>query len=362
MSRPRRSPRQRSGTHSRARMPIAGLAGIRPGRVQRATSWASTCAIAALPATRLSIASTRTGSSSPKCLLEYSITTAGSLITTDRPMSSASRSSRCCTSADTAGPYPRGLARRWIRTSCCRVGSVSTSAHRSRAAARKTGASGRSGSATHTSAALDEAGQQRGQLVDAALAVEHVGGEHEVPGRPVEHRPRVGPRAHRRLHGDAVLRGVRAREGERVGDAVGGQHVRAPQRRGQRRQPEPAAQLQHGRARPVAGGHRVGQLDPALPHLGPVRRVGLVGGDVLVVEQRRRLPGVHEPHAAAVQVEHADGQVEARVGGHRPAPVGRGSAPRSPPGSAPGSPPGSAPDSPPGSTMSARRARSAAPR
>ena len=173
--------------------------------------------------------------------------------------------------------------------------------------------------------ALDEAGEQRGQLVDAPLAVEHVGGEHEVPRRPVEHRPRVGPRAHRRLHGDAVLRGVRAREGERVGDAVGGQHVRPAQRRGQRRQPEPAPQLQHGRPRPVAGGHRVGQLDPALPHLGPVRRVGLVGGDVLVVEQRRRLPGVHEPHAAAVQVELADRQVEARVGGHRPAPVGRGS-------------------------------------
>ena len=42
------------------------------------------------------------------------------------------------------------------------------------------------------------------------------------------------------------------------------------------------------------------------------------------------------PHV--VEVTAADGQVEARVGGHRPAPVGRGSA------------------------MSARRARSAAPR
>ena len=83
-------------------------------------------------------------------------------------------------------------------------------------------------------ARVDQARQQRQQRLAVALLVEHVGGQHEVPGRARDERLGLRPRAAQRLERQPVALRVAQRERDRV---------LAPSRwraRARRRRPRPA--------------------------------------------------------------------------------------------------------------------------
>jgi len=110
-----------------------------------------------------------------------------------------------------------------------------------------------------------QAWQQGQQLVDVALLVEHVRGQHERPGPTLDHFLRLVPAAECGLQPDAVQRSIGGREAQGVGRPVGGQHRCAAKRGRDRRQAQPAAQLQRTHSAQIT----TGEMSRQRPRAGP---------------------------------------------------------------------------------------------
>jgi len=125
-----------------------------------------------------------------------------------------------------------------------------------------------------------EAGEELGELVGVARLVEQVGAEDEIPGRSAKQRLGLAPADTRDPQEDAVPLRVLPQQLDRVLGPVGGQHLGATERRGQRRESEPAAKLERAQPMQVAGRHVPREGEAARPELGPV------GQEFLLVERR----------------------------------------------------------------------------
>ena len=87
--------------------------------------------------------------------------------------------------------------------------------------------------------------EQRGELVGVPFLVQEVGAEDEIPRRGTEQRFGLAPPDARNAERRTVPFGVATQEIDRVLRPVCCEHVGAAQRRGERRQAEPAAELEN---------------------------------------------------------------------------------------------------------------------
>ena len=117
-----------------------------------------------------------------------------------------------------------------------------------------------------------EPGEQCEQLVDVAALVEHVRGEHEIPRSALGQRIRLAPANPRDAQEDAVALCVPPQQLDRVVRPVRRKDVGPPERGGERRQPEAAAELEHAQPVQLPGGDVPGEREAARPELRPVRQ------------------------------------------------------------------------------------------
>jgi len=122
--------------------------------------------------------------------------------------------------------------------------------------------------------------QQVAELLGVARLVEQVGAENEIPRRGTQQRFRLAPAHPSHPEEDAVALRVLPQQLDRVLGPVGGQHLGATERRGQRRESEPAAKLERAQPMQVAGRQVPRESEAARPELGPVRQ------ELLLVERR----------------------------------------------------------------------------
>ena len=115
--------------------------------------------------------------------------------------------------------------------------------------------------------------EQVEQRRDVAALVEHVGGEHEIPRRPLDDRGRAHPVDERGLERRPVALRVLLEQLDRLRRPVGGEHAPAGERGGEARQPEPAAELQHARARAASARRRAARA-PRRSATAPPSRAG----------------------------------------------------------------------------------------
>ncbi|HZO49415.1 MAG TPA: hypothetical protein VFB26_04645 [Gaiellaceae bacterium] len=154
----------------------------------------------------------------------------------------------------------------------------------------------------HGAAVLQHARHERGELRAVALLVEHVRRDDEREAAAAE-RPGVVPAQRRRLQPHAVARGVLAQELERVLGPVGREHPRPAHRRGERRQPQPAAELEQPQAAERTQLQVARERHSARPDLRPVGQE-LVPGERVFADERLRsgrtaqhelAPAEHDP-------------------------------------------------------------------
>ena len=87
--------------------------------------------------------------------------------------------------------------------------------------------------------------EKSGELVGVPFLVQEVGAEDEIPRRGAKQRLRLAPANACDTERRVVSLGVAAQELDRVLCPVRREHVGTAQRRRERRQTEPAAELQH---------------------------------------------------------------------------------------------------------------------
>ena len=122
--------------------------------------------------------------------------------------------------------------------------------------------------------------QEVRELLGIARLVEQVGAEDDVPRSRPEHRLRLAPTDSGHTHEDLVALGVQPDQLDRVLRPIRGEHLCAAQRRRERRQSQPASELEDTPPCQVAIGDVPREGEPARPELGPVRQ------ELLLVERR----------------------------------------------------------------------------
>ena len=125
-----------------------------------------------------------------------------------------------------------------------------------------------------------EARQKLGELLGVARLVEQVGAEHEIPGRGAQQRLRLAPADSGDTEGEAVAIGVPLQQPDCILGPVGREHLGAAARRRERRQPEPAAELEDTEPSQLTRRDMASEREAARPELGPV------GQELLLVEGR----------------------------------------------------------------------------
>ena len=154
----------------------------------------------------------------------------------------------------------------------------------------------------HLTACRDDAGEEREQRGRVALLVEDVRGEHEIEATASEGR-RLPPVEQHALDGGAVPFCVSRQQRERVLGPVRGDDRSSTDRGDERREPEAAAELEHGDATELERRQPPGKRDAAGPALRPVGHE-LVVREGFLVEQRLRLerPFEHEGERADIHL------------------------------------------------------------
>ena len=118
------------------------------------------------------------------------------------------------------------------------------------------------------------------ELLGIARLVEEVGPEDEIPWGRTEQRLRLAPANTGNANEDAVALGIPPQQLDRFLRPVGREHLAAAERRGERRQPEAATELENPQTLQVATGDVTRESETARPELGPVRQ------ELLLVECR----------------------------------------------------------------------------